>query len=137
MYKHEMSLYLQLKHADRHVAGRVSSRMDSSHEASHLDVGVSLSMLLSHAARHVCARVSPHMQLDECGLTHSRLCGSILLVDDFYKYPCLPQFQTSIPHQKQSKNVGRERERNKVVDLRVWSILKADTPPRSKILSNR
>ncbi|KAF3488848.1 hypothetical protein F2Q69_00052040 [Brassica cretica] len=53
MYKHEMSPYLQLKHADRHVAGRVSHRMDSSHEASHLDVGVSLSMLLSHAARHI------------------------------------------------------------------------------------
>ncbi|KAF3585523.1 hypothetical protein F2Q69_00026186 [Brassica cretica] len=90
MYKHEMSPYLQPKHADRHVAGRVSRRMDSSHAASHLEVGVSLSMLLSHATRHVCARVSPRMQPEACGLTHSRLCGSILLVDDFYKYPCLP-----------------------------------------------
>ncbi|KAF2551769.1 hypothetical protein F2Q68_00037535 [Brassica cretica] len=38
MYKHEMSPYLQPKHADRHVAGRVSRRIDSSHAASHLDV---------------------------------------------------------------------------------------------------
>ncbi|WZZ52681.1 hypothetical protein YC2023_052788 [Brassica napus] len=72
MYKHEMSLYLQPKHAGRHVAGRVSRRMDSSHAAIHLDVGVSLIMLLSHAARHVCARVSPRMQPEACGLTHKR-----------------------------------------------------------------
>ncbi|KAF3485757.1 hypothetical protein F2Q69_00057559 [Brassica cretica] len=108
MYKHEMSPYLQPKHADRHVAGRVSRRMDSSHAASHLDVGVSLSMLLSHAARHVCARLSPHMQPEACRLTHSRLCGSILLVDDFYKYPCLSSVSDihSTPKAKSSVQIS-------------------------------
>ncbi|KAF3608954.1 hypothetical protein DY000_02047956 [Brassica cretica] len=108
MYKHEMSPYLQPKHADRHVAGRVSRRMDSSHAASYLDVGVSLSMLLSHAERHVCARVSPHMQPKACRLTHSRLCGSILLVDDFYKYPYLPSVSDihSTPKAKSSVQIS-------------------------------
>ena len=68
MYKHEMSPYLQPKHADRHLAGRVLRRMDSSHAASHLDAGVSLSMLLSHAARYVCARALPRMQPEAWGL---------------------------------------------------------------------
>ena len=39
---------------------------------------------------------------------------------------------------KQVQNVAREREREKkkVVDLRVWSILKTDTPPKRPVPSN-
>ncbi|WZZ88540.1 LOW QUALITY PROTEIN: hypothetical protein YC2023_117119 [Brassica napus] len=40
-------------------------------------------------------------------------------------------------HQSYFKNVARVREREKVVELRVWSILKTDTPPRRLLLSNR
>ncbi|WZZ88541.1 hypothetical protein YC2023_117120 [Brassica napus] len=47
------------------------------------------------------------------------------------------QFQTSRTHQSYFKNVARVRERKKVVDLRVWSILKTDTPPRRPFPSNR
>ncbi|WZZ30435.1 hypothetical protein YC2023_013836 [Brassica napus] len=111
MYKHEMLSYLQPKHVDRHVADRVSRHMDSTHAASHLDVGVSLSMLLSHAERHVCTRVSPRMQPEACGLTHSRLCGSILqsMVDskDRYSTEKVNSAQSAILYNCEAENLSK------------------------------
>ncbi|KAF3594225.1 hypothetical protein DY000_02024382 [Brassica cretica] len=48
------------------------------------------------------------MQPEAYGLTHSRLCGSILLVDDFYKYPCLPSVSDihSTPKAKSSVQIS-------------------------------
>ena len=59
------------------------------------------------------ARVSPRMQPEACGLTHSRRCGSILLVGGFYKYSAPPfSFRHPIPHQSKHKTcLERDRER--------------------------
>ena len=84
-------------------------------------------------------RVSPRIRPEECGLTHSWSRGISLLASDFYKYPTPPfSFRHPIPHQSKYKTcLEREREWMKVVDSRVWLILKTNTLPRRLVLSNR
>ena len=97
--KHDMSPCMKLDHAAWHVYARevaVSATEACWPKCSRLCVAShGLHPCSKQSGReciiqHVTELCSKTNEPEACGLTHSRMCGLILQVDDFYKYPCLP-----------------------------------------------
>ena len=142
--KHEVLLRMQSKHAASHVWAAVAPCMSLSHPAWHLGGVVVPCMSPGHAESHVEHEVPPYMRPKPCRATHGRPPTWIWLAAVFYKYPAILFSFRHLFHTKATSKtwLEREREKKKVVDLRVWSILNMvdsedHTPPRRTVPSNR